>query len=100
MNNAKTPLPSNIEGVCGTDNIAELWHKHYCDLFNSVKSENVVVEDVKMADGLVVRTCELYNAILKLGDNKACGLDGVMAEHLKFSSNRICPCWPCVSLGF
>lgn len=36
MNNVKTPLPSNIEGVCGSENIAELRRRHYCDLFNSV----------------------------------------------------------------
>lgn len=86
--------------LCGPDNIAELWRKHYCDLFNSVKSENVVIGDVEMAEGLIVRTSEIYDAVLKLGNNKACGLDGVTAEHLKYSSYRLCPLLAMCFTGF
>ena len=34
MNNAKTPLPNNIGGVSGKENITEVWRKHFMDLFN------------------------------------------------------------------
>lgn len=30
------------------------------------------------------------NAVLKLRDNKACGLDNITAEHLKFASKKLC----------
>uniref|UniRef100_A0A8C7WMW5 Cytochrome P450, family 2, subfamily P, polypeptide 10 n=1 Tax=Oryzias sinensis TaxID=183150 RepID=A0A8C7WMW5_9TELE len=46
LNNRKTSLPSNIEGVCGADNIADLWRKHYSDLLNSVKSHAVSIDNV------------------------------------------------------
>ncbi len=38
MNNNKTPLPSDTEGVSSPQKIAEVWHKHYRILFNCVKS--------------------------------------------------------------
>ena len=38
LNNCKTPLPTNIDGVVGEQNIANLWKRHYESLFNSVKS--------------------------------------------------------------
>ena len=37
INNNKVPLPSNIDGVTGSPNIADLWKRHYEDLFNCVK---------------------------------------------------------------
>ena len=39
INNSKVPLPSSIAGITGSENIAELWSKHYSDIFNCVKSE-------------------------------------------------------------
>ena len=30
MNNCKTSLPSNIDGVSGPDEISQLWRKQYC----------------------------------------------------------------------
>ena len=36
INNSKIPLPSN-NGVTGSPNIAELWKRHYEDLFNRSK---------------------------------------------------------------
>lgn len=49
---------------------------------------------------MVVRTSEVYDAILKLGNNKACGLDGITAEHLKYSSYRLYPLLSMCFTGF
>lgn len=46
MNASKVSLRSSIEGVSGPDNIAELWRKHYSDLFNCVRAESFSIGNV------------------------------------------------------
>ena len=92
INNSRTPLPSSMEGVCGAKNIAELWRKHFSDLFNCLNSNNVSIckEEVLFSyNDVVVSTDQLEDAIKKLDLNKACGLDGIYAEHLQYSSRRL-----------
>ena len=37
---------------------------------------------------MIVTPGEVHDAI---GENKACGLDNVTAEHLKLASQKLCP---------
>lgn len=53
-----------------------------------------------MTEDLVVHTSEVFDAILKLENNKACGLDCITAEHLKYSSYRLCPLLSMCFTGF
>lgn len=57
MNNSKTPLPSDIEGVSSPEKIAESWREHYCNLFNCVKSNPVRInhEHINLSVDMVVR---------------------------------------------
>ena len=87
INNSKIPLPSNIDGVTGSANIAELWKKHYKDLFNCVKSDDFSVGAVSY-DNVAIRPDEVRTAIEKLALNKFCGPDQSAAEHLRYSSHR------------
>ena len=87
INNSKIPLPSNIGGVTGSVNIADLWKKHYTDLFNCVKSDDFNLGAVSHAS-VVIRPDEIRNAIERLALNKSCGPDQITAEHLKYSSHR------------
>ena len=50
-----------------------------------------VVDNVEFNDDVVVTSAEVNEAILKLRDNKACGLDSITAEHLKLASKKLCP---------
>ncbi len=79
MNNHKTSLPYDIEGVCGSDNIAELWREHFFKLFNCVKSNVVAVNIVDLDTNVIVRPGEVSDAIGMLDNNKACGTDGIAA---------------------
>ena len=88
MNNRKTSLPSNIDGVSGADEISQLWQKHYSDLFNCVKSNSYSVGSL---DNAIVSIQEVYEEVMKLGNNKACGMDNITAEHLKFASKKLYP---------
>lgn len=92
MKNCRTPLPTSIDGVSGGDAIAELWRKHFMDLFNCVRSNNEwkynMVHDSQYNE---IRVCsdEIKSAIKQLDLNKSCGWDGIYAEHLKYSSERL-----------
>ena len=91
LNNVKTSLPSNIDGVCGSEEIAQLWQKQYYELFNGVKSNPVVVDNVTFNNDVIVTPAEVHEAVWKLGDNKACGHDTITAEHMKWASKKLCP---------
>ncbi len=89
INNSKMPLPSSIAGVTGPENIAELWSKHYSNIFNCVKSEKSHAGNVLFNNGVIIRPDDVYYAIEKLSMNKACGLDQITAEHLKHAYHRL-----------
>ena len=89
LNNSKMPMPSSIDGTTGPDNIAELWRRHYENIFNCVKSDVFNLGEITSNDGVTVRYDEVKYAIEKLVLNKACGRDLITAEHLKHSSHRV-----------
>lgn len=91
MNNNKISPPYDIEGICGSDNIATLWREHYNKLFNSVKSNTGHMDKVEWDANITVRPGEVLDAIKMLDNNKACGTDGIAAEHLKYASYRLSP---------
>ena len=100
MNNCKTSLPTNIDGVSGPENISQLWRKHYHDLFNCVKSNSFTVDNINSNEDVAVSTHEIYEAIMTLKDNKACGMDNISAEHLKHASRKLCPLIAMCFTGF
>lgn len=90
IDNSKTPLPTNIEGVVGGDKIAELWKNNYKELFNCVYSNTDSVKfSVENCDDMIVGAREIRDAISKLDCNKTCGADDIYAEHLKYASSRV-----------
>ena len=56
LNRSNTLLPCTVEGVSGTDNIAELWRQHYSDLFNCVTSDPFNVGNIAHEDVLSIST--------------------------------------------
>lgn len=100
MNNCKTSLPTNIDGVTDSEEITQLWQKHYYELFNCVKSNSFVVGNIDINEDVTVSPKEVYDAIMRLKDNKACGMDKISAEHLKFASRKLCPLLAICFTGF
>ena len=92
MNNSNTPLPDVIDSVSGATNILNVWKDHYSNLFNTLKkckydSDKYILQssyqDIKVTND------EISFAISKLELNKACGLDQIYAEHLKYASDHL-----------
>lgn len=46
------------------------------------------MDNVEFNDDVIVTSAEVHEAILKLGDNKACGLDNITAEHNKLAGEK------------
>lgn len=61
VNNCKPSVLCTVEGVFGADNTAALWRQHFTTLYNN--------------GPMSVSTREVYEAIHKVFDSKACGLD-------------------------
>ena len=89
LNSCKSSLPSTVEGVSGEDNIAELWRKHFSSLFNCLQYEPYVVDSVTHDESITILTHEVHEAIQKLPNSKACGMDCISAEHLKHATQML-----------
>ena len=83
------PLPTSIENATGKKEVASMWMEHFKELLNCVKKEANSSSPIQLeADPRVtVSPDEIEHSINKLASGKSCGLDGVYAEHLKYSSN-------------
>ena len=91
---SKVSLPNVIDGVTGSDSIVNMWRSHYNDLLNCIKKDNNVHDmynNVCYEPDIEVSHSDITSGIEGLANNKSCGLDGVSAEPLKHSSNRIIP---------
>ena len=100
---SKVSLPNVIDGVTGSDSIVNMWRSHYNDLFNCIKKDNNVHDlynNVCYEPDIEVSHADITSGIEGLANNKSCGLDGVSAEHLKHSSNRIVPMLAMCFTGF
>jgi exonuclease III len=90
MNNSATPLPSCIDDNVGAENIALMWKNHFQSIYNCVRREPVSHKNCSDEfTNVVVTVNEVENAIKDLKCGKSCGLDGLNAEHLKYSSDVI-----------
>ena len=93
INNSKSVLPSSINNANSPGEITKLWEDHFNKLFNCLDkvpykggfSLNDSYNSIK------VENSEIADAINSLDLNKTCGLDGIQAEHLKYSSMKIIP---------
>ena len=82
------PLPTSIENATGKREVVNIWKDHFECLLNCInKHEECNKTGQLQADpSLHVNPDEVDFAINKLDSGKSCGLDGIYAEHLKYSS--------------
>ena len=57
----------------------------------TVKSNLLDVGTTGYDEGVIITPSEVHDAIMKLGDNKACGMDNITAELMKHASKKLCP---------
>ena len=89
VNNGTMPMASCIDGTTGSDSIAELWRKHYENIFTCVTSEVPNIGVVPHNENVFINHDAVSHAIDNMALNKACGHDHVAAEHLKHASHKV-----------
>ena len=93
INNSKASLPCSIDNANSPEDITKLWENHFIKVFNCLP--NVRYDGGYLLDTSynIVKVCnsEIYDAIKSLELNKAYGMDGIQAEHLKYCSNKVIP---------
>ena len=89
MNNCRTPLPCSIDGVSGDANIAGIWKEHFEQLFNCINDVGDVTFSTEYSSDIAVSAAEVAQAVMRLRHKKACGLDGIYAEHITNCSRRL-----------
>ena len=88
-NNCRTPLPCSIDGVSGDANIAGIWKEHFEQLFNCINDVGDVTFSTEYSSDIAVSAAEVAQAVMRLRHKKACGLDGIYAEHITNCSRRL-----------
>ena len=88
LNCSKTSLPCSVDGISGKDNIVNMWKSHFHDIFNCLRNSRHDADiSVEFTNDMHVSVNDIESAIVKLDNNKSCGLDNIYAEHLKHASN-------------
>lgn len=86
MNNSKTSLPTDADGVIGSEETTQLWQKHHYKLLNKVTPlQWAAVIVMKMQPSPYKKS---FNAVTMLKGNEACGLDKISAEPLNLASKK------------
>ena len=86
---------SRIENETGSQNITNMWHDHYKQLFNSVNDTDdqpyvlSYIRNYLDNTDAVVTVDDTICAMKKLPNNTSPGYDGLMSEHFKHASHRL-----------
>ena len=83
-----TPLAFTVDNVTGQKNISSMWKNHYKGILNSIDCSHEKPDILRKLFSCEntespITPCEVFNAIKSLKSGKACGKDGIQAEHLK-----------------
>ena len=95
-NSGNVAFSNKIENETGSQNITNMWRDHYQQLFNSVNDTNdkpyvlSYIRNNHDTIDAVVTVDDMICSIKELPNNKSPGYDGLMSEHFKYASHRLC----------
>ena len=89
-NNTKIPLAPMADNCIGDKEICDMWQTHYKQLLNSVvtsSSKKIVQSELhSIADSSIIFCpVDIFNALKNAKTDKACGVDGLAAEHFIYA---------------
>ena len=95
--NDKPVISNTINGVSGHQNVADVWHTHFCNILNSSTDTSLksqVLRRLKLSAmndrvDCRIKPSEVTDAIKDLKRGKSPGLDGLNSEHYKYASPRV-----------
>jgi hypothetical protein len=82
------PLQTSIDDATGKKEVTELWKNHFEQLLNCVSGRDIndLSYECELNSNMIISPGEIEDAINNLAGGKSCGIDGIYAEHLKYSS--------------
>ena len=91
---ARVPLAPMINNCIGDKEICDIWQAHYKTLLNSVKisSSKAFVEPDRPSikdSSIVFRPIDIFKALKNAKTGKACGVDGLPAEHFIYADVHV-----------
>ena len=103
--NTRIPLASMIDNCTGEESIVHMWQDHYNSLLNSVKgnSSKQIIHDklgtiASESKSILLINSDLNSALKSLKKSKACGVDGLAADHLFMLTALLMYCYLCYSM--
>ena len=89
-NNTRIPLAPMVDNCIGDKESCDMWQTHYKQLLNSVvtsSSKKIVQSELhSIADSSVIFCpVDIFNALKNAKTGKACGVDGLVAEHFIYA---------------
>ena len=66
-----------------------MWQDHYQSLLNSVKSLEHKTPVTNTLSSIEIRPLDIVNALKSVNKGKACGVDGLAAEHFIYADESI-----------
>ena len=96
INRKHLPLPNVLNGCHGEKDIVNMWGDHYETLLNCVKSDECkgkIIDFLSPENNIknvVIQPCQVKEALKSAKLGKACGHDGLAAEHFIFADGSIC----------
>ena len=96
INGKHLPLPNVVNGCHGEKDIGNMWGDHYETLLNCVKSDQCIEKIIDFLSShsnikiVFIQPCQVKDALQSAKRGKACGHDGLAAEHFIFPDGSIC----------
>ena len=88
-------IANSIDGINGTENIANYWKTHFSNILNSsqdIKHKSYVLEECNNIDKLYfdrINAGEVSAAIKQIKNGKSSGIDELYGEHFKFAHSKL-----------
>ena len=98
INQANIPVATTIDDVTGNDNITNMWKDHFKNLLNSskdIRNKEYVLNNINSVGNANCDNFKRYTvddvkeSFKYIKNGKACGLDGITGEHLKYASGKL-----------
>ena len=89
-NNTRVPIAPMIDNCISDKEICDMWQTHYKQLLNSVETssskKSVQSELHSIGDSSIIfYLVDIFNALKNARTGKACGVDGLAAEHFIYA---------------
>ena len=83
-------LPSEVEGISGTNNIAEYWRQCFMDVLTSVpRNQHLKTSILDLDEGMLVTVSDVIKAVQRLSSSESSGIDNITSDHIKHAHCRV-----------